>query len=138
MPNDPTKNSKVFLNSAIPYSQQFLWRLGGASVRGIRFCSFDEYEEGRHVFSWICPKIGRQVCPIVPHIPGIQACEPNGRAVVELSHLSHEAQIFRELASTVKKWFESCSNTHKWTAGAWRNVLPPSYKEMRISSGILI
>jgi nitrogenase iron protein NifH len=78
-----------------------LARRGDTGLAGI-ICNSNGDEAFEHaMIPEFAAKLGTQFVQFVPRSPVIQACELEGRAVVEHSPASPEAEIFRDLARAI-------------------------------------
>ncbi len=80
---------------------QRLARRGDTGLAGIICNSNGDEAFERAVIPAFAEKLGTPFVQFVPRSPVIQACELEGRAVVEHSPGSYEAEIFRNLAKAI-------------------------------------
>jgi len=91
----------IYAANNIARAVQRLSRRGDTGLSGIICNSNGDERFEQDVFPEFAERLGSNFVQFVPRSPVIQACELEGRAVVEHSPESQEAQIFRELASKV-------------------------------------
>ena len=91
----------IYAANNIARAVQRLARRGDAGLSGIICNSNGDEKFERDVFPEFAHRLGSKFVQFVPRSPVIQACELEGRAVVEHSPHSEEAMIFRELAHKV-------------------------------------
>jgi len=91
----------IYAANNIARAVQRLARRGDAGLSGIICNSNGDEKFERDVFPEFAQRLGGKFVQFVPRSPVIQACELEGRAVVEHSPQSDEAMIFRELARKV-------------------------------------
>ncbi|HYA61231.1 MAG TPA: AAA family ATPase [Candidatus Acidoferrum sp.] len=91
----------IYAANNIARAVQRLSRRGDTGLSGIICNSNGDERFERDFFPEFAQRLGSNFIQFVPRSPVIQACELEGRAVVEHSPESQEAQIFRELASRV-------------------------------------
>ena len=91
----------IYAANNIARAVQRLSRRGDTGLSGIICNSNGDERFEQDVFPEFAQRLGSNFVQFVPRRPVIQACELEGRAVVEHSPESQEAQIFRELASKV-------------------------------------
>ncbi|HXY88200.1 MAG TPA: AAA family ATPase [Candidatus Acidoferrales bacterium] len=91
----------IYAANNIARAVQRLSRRGDTGLSGIICNSNGDERFEQDVFPEFAQRLGSNFVQFVPRSPVIQTCELEGRAVVEHSPESQEAQIFRELASKV-------------------------------------
>jgi nitrogenase iron protein NifH len=91
----------IYAANNIARAVQRLARRGDTGLSGIICNSNGDEKFERLVFPEFALRLGSKFVQFVPRSPVIQACELEGRAVVEHSPQSEEAMIFRELAHKV-------------------------------------
>jgi nitrogenase iron protein NifH len=78
-----------------------LARRGDTGLAGI-ICNSNGSEEFEHaMIPEFATRLGTPFVQFIPHSPVIQACEVEGRAVVEFAPASSEAEVFRNLAQAM-------------------------------------
>ena len=91
----------VYAANNIARAVQRLSRRGDTGLAGI-ICNSNGDEAFEHaVIPAFAEKLGTSFVQFVPRSPVIQACELEGRAVVEHAPSSNEAEIFRNLAKAI-------------------------------------
>ena len=78
-----------------------LSRRGETGLAGVICNSSGDEQFERGVLSEFAQTLGSKLVHFVPRSPVIQACEVEGRTVLEHSSQSEEAEVFRELAQQV-------------------------------------
>jgi nitrogenase iron protein NifH len=91
----------IYAANNIARAVQRLARRGDTGLSGIICNSNGDEKFEQKIFPEFAQRLGSKFVQFVPRSPAIQACELEGRAVVEHSPQCQEAQIFRELARTV-------------------------------------
>ena len=91
----------IYAANNIARAVQRLARRGDAGLAGIICNSNGDDALERAVVPAFAERLGTAFVEFVPHSSVIQACELEGRAVVEHAPQSEEATIFRELALKV-------------------------------------
>jgi len=91
----------IYAANNIAKAVQRLARRGDTGLAGI-ICNSNGDEAFEHAFiPEFASRLGTSFVRFVPRSPVIQACELEGRAVVEYAPKSDEARIFRDLARAV-------------------------------------
>ena len=91
----------IYAANNIARAVQRLARRGDTGLSGIICNSNGDDALERAVVPAFAQRLGSSFVEFVPHSSVIQACELEGRAVVEHAPQSKEAAIFRELAQKV-------------------------------------
>jgi nitrogenase iron protein NifH len=91
----------IYAANNIARAVQRLGRRGDAGLAGIICNSNGDAGFEQEVVPEFARRLGTSFVPFVPRSPVIQACELEGRAVVEHAPASTEAEIFRSLAQGV-------------------------------------
>jgi nitrogenase iron protein NifH len=91
----------IYAANNIAKAIQRLAKRGDTGLSGIICNSNGDERLEREVFPAFAQRLGGKFIELVPRSPIIQACEIEGKAVVEHSPNSEEAEIFRELARKV-------------------------------------
>jgi nitrogenase iron protein NifH len=93
----------IYAANNIAKAIQRLASRGDTGLSGIICNSNGDERLEREVLPTFAQKLGTKFIQLVPRSPIIQACEMAGKAVVEHSPNSEEAEVFRELAQKVMK-----------------------------------
>jgi nitrogenase iron protein NifH len=91
----------VYAANNIAKGVQRLARRGDTGLAGVICNSAGEESFERSVLAEFAEKLGTRLIHLVPRSPTIQACEVEGRTVLQHSPESPEADVFRELAQRV-------------------------------------
>jgi len=91
----------IYAANNIARAVQRLGRRGDVGLAGIICNSNGDEQFERALFPEFAQRLGGTFIQFVPRSPVIQACELEGKAVVEYSPDSEEAAIFRELARKI-------------------------------------
>ena len=91
----------IYAANNIARAVQRLARRGDTGLAGIICNSNGDEAFERAVIPAFAEKLGTSFVQFVPRSPVIQACELEGRAVVEHAPGSYEAEIFRNLAKAI-------------------------------------
>jgi nitrogenase iron protein NifH len=91
----------VYAANNIAKGVQRLARRGDTGLAGVICNSAGEESFERSVLAEFAEKLGTRLIHLVPRSPTIQACEVEGRTVLQHSSQSPEADVFRELAQRV-------------------------------------
>jgi len=93
----------IYAANNIARAVQRLAKRGDAGLAGI-ICNSNGDEEFEHAFiPAFAKRLGTSFVRFIPRSPLIQACELEGRPVVEYAPDSEEAEIFRNLAKAIMK-----------------------------------
>jgi nitrogenase iron protein NifH len=91
----------IYAANNIARAVQRLAKRGDTGLAGI-ICNSNGDEAFEHAFvPEFAKRLGTSFVQFVPRSPVIQACELEGRAVVEHAPKSREAEIFRNLAKAI-------------------------------------
>ena len=91
----------IYAANNIARAVQRLAQCGDTGLAGIICNSNGDEAFERVIIPEFAQKLGTSFVQFVPRSPVIQACELEGRAVVEHSPDSKEAEIFRNLAKAI-------------------------------------
>jgi nitrogenase iron protein NifH len=91
----------IYAANNIAKAVQRLGRRGDTGLAGIICNSNGDEALEQAVIPEFAGKLGTSFVRFVPRSPVIQACELEGRAVVDYAPGSHEAEVFRELAAAI-------------------------------------
>lgn len=91
----------IYAANNIAKAIQRLARRGDTGLSGIICNSNGDERLERKVLPIFAQSLGTKFIELIPHSPVIQACEVEGKAVVEYSPNAEEAKIFRELAHKI-------------------------------------
>jgi len=91
----------IYAANNIAKAIQRLARRGDAGLSGIICNSNGDERLERKVLPIFAQSLGTKFIELIPRSPVIQACEVEGKAVVEYSPNAEEAKIFRELAHKI-------------------------------------
>jgi nitrogenase iron protein NifH len=91
----------VYAANNIAKGVQRLARRGDTGLAGVICNSAGEESFERSVLAEFAERLGTRLIHLVPRSPTIQACEVEGRTVLQHSPRSPEADVFRELAQRV-------------------------------------
>ena len=91
----------IYAANNIARAVQRLSRRGDTGLAGIICNSNGDEAFERAVIPAFAKKLGTSFVQFIPRSPVIQACELEGRAVVEHAPGSREAEIFRNLAKAI-------------------------------------
>jgi len=91
----------IYAANNIAKAIQRLAKRGDTGLSGVIGNSGGDERLEREVLPAFAQRLGSKFIELVPRTPAIQACEIKGKAVIEHSPNSREAEIFRELARKI-------------------------------------